>query len=40
MAEKQKREIEQERARKTQKADNSEKQITNLLNFRKRQAYA
>ena len=40
MAEKQKREIEQERARKAQKADNSEKQITNLLNFRKRQAYA
>ncbi len=40
MAEKQKRQLEQERARKTKKADNSEKQIANLLNFRKRQAYA
>ena len=40
MAEKQKRELEQERARKTKRAENSEKQITNLLNFKKRQAYA
>ncbi len=40
VAEKQKRQLEQERARKTKKADNSEKQIANLLNFRKRQAYA
>jgi len=40
MAEKQKRELEQERARKTQKARNTEKDITNLLSFKKRQAYA
>ncbi len=40
MAEKQKREIEQERARKTKKAKNTENEITNLLSFRKRQAYA
>ena len=40
VAEKQKRQLEQERARKAKKADNSEKQIANLLNFRKRQAYA
>ncbi len=40
MAEKQKRELEQERARKTKKAKNTEKEITNLLNFKKRQAYA
>ena len=40
MAEKQKREIEQERARKTKKARNTEKEITNLLNFKKRHAYA
>ena len=40
MAEKQKRELEQERARKTKKAKNSEKEITNLLSFKKRHAYA
>lgn len=40
MAEKQKRELEQERAKKTKKAKNTENEITNLLNFRKRQAYA
>ncbi|MCI8759849.1 MAG: glycosyltransferase family 4 protein [Clostridia bacterium] len=40
MAEKQKRELEQERARKTKKAKNTEKEITNLLSFKKRQAYA
>lgn len=40
MAEKQKRELEQERAKKTKKAKNAENEITNLLNFRKRQAYA
>ena len=40
MAEKQKREIEQERARKTKKAKNTENEITKLLSFKKRQAYA
>ena len=40
MAEKQKREIEQERARKTKKARGTESEITNLLTFKKRQAYA
>ena len=40
MAEKQKREIEQERARKTKKAKGTESEITNLLSFKKRQAYA
>ncbi len=40
MAEKQKRELEQERARKTKKAKNTENEITNLLSFKKRQAYA
>ena len=40
MAEKQKREIEQERARKTKKAKNTENEITNLLSFKKRHAYA
>ena len=40
MAEKQKREIEQERAKKAKKAKNTENEITNLLSFRKRQAYA
>ena len=39
-AEKQKRELEQERAKKTKKAKNTEKEITNLLSFKKRQAYA
>ncbi len=40
MAEKQKRELEQERARKTKKLKNTENEITNLLSFKKRQAYA
>lgn len=40
MAEKQKRELEQERANKTRKAKNSGNEITNLINFKKRQAYA
>ena len=40
MAEKQKRELEQERAKKAKKAKNTENEITNLLNFKKRQAYA
>ena len=40
MAEKQKRELEQERANKTKKAKNSGNEITNLINFKKRQAYA
>ena len=40
MAEKQKREIEQEKARKAKKAKNTENEITNLLSFKKRQAYA
>ena len=40
MAEKQKREIEQEKAQKTVKAKNTDKEITNLLTFKKRHAYA
>lgn len=40
MAEKQKRELEQERANKTKKAKNTEKEISNLLTFKKRNAYA
>ena len=40
VAEKQKRELEQERARKNKKAKNTENEITNLLSFKKRQAYA
>ncbi len=40
MAEKQAREIEQENARKTAKASNSEKEITRLLDFKKKHAYA
>lgn len=40
MAEKQKRQLEQERANKTKKARNTEKEISNLLSFKKRQAYA
>lgn len=40
MAEKQAREIEQENARKTAKAKNSEKEITKLLDFKKKHAYA
>ena len=40
MAERQARQIEQEKAKKTKKAKNTETEITNLLTFRKRQAYA
>ena len=41
MAEKQKRELEQERAKKTKQTIKGDNEITNLLNFRKRhQAYA
>ena len=40
MAEKQKRQLDQERANTTKKAKNSEKEISNLLSFKKRQAYA
>lgn len=40
MAERQARQIEQEKARKTKRAKNTETEITNLLTFRKRQAYA
>ena len=40
MAEKQARQIEQEKARKTSKAKNTDKEITKLLNFKKRHAYA
>lgn len=40
MAEKQANEIIQENARKTTRAENSEKEITKLLNFKKRHAYA
>ena len=40
MAEKQAREIEQENAKKTAKAKNSEKEITRLLDFKKKHAYA
>ena len=40
MAEKQRKQLEQENAQKTKKAKGTEKEITNLLSFRKRQAYA
>ena len=40
MAQRQARQIEQEKAKKTKKAKNTETEITNLLTFRKRQAYA
>ena len=40
VAEKQKRELEQENAQKTKKAKNTEKEINNLISFRKRHAYA
>lgn len=40
MAEKQAREIEQEQAKKTKKAKNTDKEITNLLSFKKKHAYA
>ena len=40
MAEKQARQIEQEKAKKTTKKKNTDKEITKLLNFKKRHAYA
>ena len=40
MAEKQKQEIEQENAKKAKKAGNTETEITNLLSFQKKHAYA
>lgn len=40
VAEKQKRQIEQEKAQKTSKTKTAESEITNLLSFKKRQAYA
>ena len=40
MAEKQAREIAQENAKKTTKVRNSEKEITRLLDFKKKHAYA
>ena len=40
VAERQKEQMLQERARKTQKAENSQKEITNLLSFKKKHAYA
>lgn len=40
MAERQRHQMEQEKAKKTKKAKNTETEITNLLAFRKRQAYA
>lgn len=40
MAERQLKQIEQEKAQKTKKAKGVESEITNLLSFRKRQAYA
>ena len=40
MAEKQRRELEQEKAKKTKKAKNTQGEITNLLSFKKRHAYA
>ena len=40
MAERQRKQLEQEKAQRTKKAKGTEKEITNLLSFRKRQAYA
>ena len=40
MAQRQANQIAQEKAKKTKKAKNTEKEITNLLSFRKRQAFA
>ena len=40
MAERQRKQLVQEKAQKTKKAKGSEKEITNLLTFKKRQAYA
>ena len=40
MAERQAKQMLQEKAQKTEKAENTQKEITNLLNFKKRHAYA
>ena len=40
MAERQAKQLLQERARKAEKAENTQKEITNLLSFKKRHAYA
>ena len=40
MAERQAKQMLQEKAKKTEKAENSQKEITNLLRFKKRHAYA
>ena len=40
MAERQAKQMLQEKAKKTEKAENSQKEITNLLSFKKRHAYA
>ena len=40
MAERQRKQIEQENAQKAKKAKGTEKEITNILSFKKRQAYA
>ena len=40
MAERQAKELLQERARKAEKAENTQKEITNLLSFKKKHAYA
>ena len=40
MAERQAKQLLQEKAKKTEKAENSQKEITNLLSFKKRHAYA
>ena len=40
MAERQRKQMEQEKAQKAKKAKGTEKEITNLLSFKKRQAYA
>ena len=40
MAERQAEQIEQEKAKKAAKAKNTEKEITNLLSFKKKHAYA
>ena len=40
MAERQPKQMLQEKAQKTEKAENTQKEITNLLNFKKRHAYA
>ena len=40
MAERQAEQIEQEKAKKANKAKNTEKEITNLLSFKKKHAYA